>query len=94
MAKATKAERAYFGKVAELGCIICFRPAEIHHLIGLQYGSCKGKKSSDVIPLCPHHHRHGDFGEAVHNGTKTFEERYGTQAELLNKVRRMLGEVN
>ncbi|MGX0961497.1 hypothetical protein AB7M63_001946 [Bradyrhizobium japonicum] len=39
-----------------------------------------------TIPLCPYHHCLGPFGHAVHNGTKTFEARYGTQKEMLEVV--------
>jgi hypothetical protein len=43
-----------------------------------------------TIPLCPYHRRQGPFGEAVHNGTKTFEAKYGTQLEMLNIVNALL----
>jgi hypothetical protein len=92
------AERVHLGKVAALGCICplpnrfglqrCEAPAEIHHILN----GTMGRKASnyEVIPLCPHHHRQGPFGEAVHNGTKTFEAKYGTQGELLEVVRSLI----
>ena len=85
----TAAEKRYHTRVAALGCLICCKPAMLHHVTG----AGMGLKSSnyDVIPLCPYHHQQGDFGEAVHNGTEEFESRYGTQAEMLEKVRQMLG---
>jgi len=84
----TPAEKAYMDKVARLGCMICGKPPHLHHVTG----AGMGLKSSnyDVIPLCPYHHQQGGYGEAVHNGTKEFESRYGTQAEMLEKVRQML----
>jgi hypothetical protein len=47
-----------------------------------------GRKASnyETIPLCPYHHRLGPFGEAVHNGTRTFEAKYGAQREMLEAV--------
>ena len=83
----TKTERIYFNKVAELGCIVCAMPAEIHHL---RTGAGIGMKSKDVIPLCPNHHRNGGHGVAIHAGRLAFEANYGTELELLEKVRKLL----
>ena len=42
-------------------------------------------KSKDFIPLCHHHHQ---GGEGIHTlGTKIWEEKYGTQEDLLNEFR-------
>jgi hypothetical protein len=51
-----------------------------------------GQRNSDdnVIPLCHMHHRTGHFGVAIHNGQRTFESRYGTEAELLQKTKQLL----
>lgn len=83
-----QAEKEHIGRVASLGCLICRRPAEVHHLTGAGMG--KRASHFDTIPLCPYHHRQGPHGEAVHNGTKTFEAKYGTQEEMLEKTRRLL----
>ena len=32
-----KERKARFNALSEIGCILCQRPAEIHHLIGLKY---------------------------------------------------------
>lgn len=82
----TKEESEHMARVAALGCIICGAPAEVHHLTG----AGMGLRSKDVIPLCPAHHRLGGHGVAVHAGTKTFEENFGTQQELLEETRRRL----
>jgi len=74
-------KKEYYRKVSELGCIICSMPAEIHHLTGAGMGL--KSKDDEIMPLCPNHHRLGSFGNAVHNGTQTFEDRYGTQRELI-----------
>lgn len=85
---ATKEERAYMGKVAELGCLICMQPAEIHH----KTGAGMGRKSSnyDIMPLCPRHHRTGGHGYAIHAGTKTWEAKYGPQDEHIKMTKRMI----
>ena len=90
--QATKAERQHMAKVADLGCIVCElfldapgSPAEIHH-ITTRRGFGGRAKHTEVIPLCPIHHRLGNYGEAVHNGTKTWEEKFDTQENLLEIV--------
>lgn len=85
----TKAEKEHMNRVAELGCIICHQPTELHHprfLAGM------GQKSSnyDVIPLCPLHHRTGGYGTAIHAGIKAFEKNFGTESELLERVNKLL----
>jgi len=84
----TKADKEWYDKIVQLGCIVCGAPAIVHHLTGAGMGL--RSNNLDSIPLCPSHHNMGDFGECVHNGTKTFEENYGTQEELLEKTRRLL----
>lgn len=45
-----------------------------------------------VIPLCHAHHRTGGYGVAIHAGRKSWEEKFGTEAELLSQVLLELGE--
>ena len=80
---ATKAEKAHMGRVAELGCIICRRPAEIHHLPGRPL-----RNHWRCIPLCPDHHRNSNV--CVHAGRRSFEARFGTEEELLKKTLELL----
>lgn len=92
----TKAEKQHMSRVAELGCIVCANlgnqgtPAELHHI---RAGMGRGMRASnfDVLPLCPHHHRDGGHGEAFHAGRETWEEKFGTEHELLSQVRSELG---
>lgn len=81
----SKAEKAHLDKVASLGCIICGGVAEIHHI---RMGMGLGQRNShlNVIPLCHLHHRTGGHGIAFHAGKKTWQKKYGTEMELLNKV--------
>jgi len=83
----TKAEKKYLNRIAELGCIICAMPAEIHHL---RTGAGMGMKSKDVIALCPNHHRNGGHGVAIHAGRLAFEANFGTELELLERLRKLL----
>ncbi|RCX00563.1 MULTISPECIES: DUF968 domain-containing protein [Kosakonia] len=60
-------------------CMCCYNPADDpHHIIGHGFGGM-GTKVHDlfVIPLCRAHH------DAVHADTVAFEEKYGSQLELL-----------
>lgn len=85
----SKAEKQYLAKVAELGCIICKSPAEIHHIrSGMGIG--QRNNNSMVLPLCPQHHRTGGFGIAIHAGQKTWEQNFGTELELLEIVKRRI----
>lgn len=87
--RATKAERNYMDRVADLGCIICRRPAEIHHITT---GIGMGQRASnwDVIPLCPEHHRTGGYGVAIHAGKKAWELKHGTELQHLETVKALL----
>ena len=92
-----KSESKYLAKVADIGCIICYRngysgtPAEIHHIRGMGLGMGVRNSHSNVIPLCPEHHR-GNTG--YHGlGRKAFERRYGvTEQELQTQLTELLNE--
>ncbi len=85
--KPTKATRELMSRVADMGCIICYHPAEIHHLTG----AGMGLKSKEFIPLCPFHHRNGGKGNAIHAGVKTWEYIHSTQEELYKLTMERLG---
>lgn len=84
----TKDEKNHYDKLAQLGCVVCkregwgFSMAEIHHMRS-KAGAGRKNHWSLSIPLCPNHHRTGGFGIAIHAGQKTFEAKFGTEAELL-----------
>ena len=87
----SRAEREHKARVAELGCIICRRPAAVHHINveGI------GRRATDyeTIPLCGDHHQNGGYGVAVHAGRVAFEAAYGTERELLALAMGELGIV-
>ncbi len=88
----TKDEKRYLSKVQELGCVVCDKlgfmdsPAEIHHVRFLA-GTAQRASHFDVIPLCPHHHRTGGYGEAFHAGQKIWQEKFGTEKEFFEYVK-------
>ena len=80
---ATRLEREHMSKVASLGCLVCQRPANVHHIrpVGLGIGMRSGHYQT--IPLCHDHHQ-GQF--SIHNCKEQFEAMYGTEAELLQRT--------
>lgn len=81
-----KSDKEHLARVAALGCIICRQPAEIHH-IRHQQGMGRRAPHTEVLPLCPKHHRTGNRGEAIHAGRQSWEAAHGTERELLERVR-------
>ena len=93
----TKDEKKYLSKVADLGCIICYRlgyigtPAEIHHIRGMGLGMAVRSSHYATIPLCPTHHRGNDGYHGM--GRKAFERRYEvTESDLLEQVKGLINE--
>jgi|SRR5579859_5706539 len=100
--KLTATEKAYHDKVRALGCIIPYitgshadcrilgEGVELHH----PTGAGLGLRSShyDVLPICfAHHSAQTHLKCSVHKCTQTFESLYGTQMELVGKVKELLG---
>lgn len=102
----TRAERARFEALHEIGCICCRKrgfsswPVEIHHLL---YGNRRlGHMFS--LPLCQWHHQGrppqhwtirgaGDFfGPSLAHGSKPFHAAFGSDAELLAEVNALLAQ--
>ncbi|NSY52049.1 Ref family recombination enhancement nuclease [Agrobacterium tumefaciens] len=94
-------DRLHLSRVSALGCIVvlpdsgerCCSPAEIHHP---RDGQGLGQRAdhSQAIPLCFAHNSAQSplaYGHAIHKGTKSFEKIYGTEAELLERTRELLG---
>lgn len=83
----TRAERIRFGKLAEMGCILCHHlgtpgtPPEIHHLRSGQ-GMSQRAPYDRTIPLCPIHHRSKQGFHGM--GKRAFEAAYGvSELDLL-----------
>lgn len=99
--KPNKAMQARHDAMREIGCIICLRegiftPAKIHHING-----CKTQeRHAETLGLCYCHHQ-ADQEMPVdprytsrHPFKKRFEERYGTEEELLIEQNKLLEEYN
>lgn len=86
---------AHLDAVRAAGCVVClnfygrYRRAEAHHVRDGQGTSMKAT-DHETAGLCYEHHRTGAFGEAVHNGTQTFQARYGTERQLVARTLELL----
>ena len=80
---ATRLEREHMSKVASLGCLVCQRPANVHHIRPIGLGIGMRSSHYQTIPLCYDHHQ-GQF--SIHNCKQEFEAMYGTEAELLHRT--------
>ena len=84
---ATKAEREHMSKVASLGCWICQRPANVHHIRPIGLGIGRRSSHYDTIPLC-HSHHVGNF--SIHNCKQQFEDMYGKETFILQEVKKYI----
>jgi hypothetical protein len=90
-----KSEKEYLDKLSQFGCVVCkkfygvYTPTSIHHI---RTGMGLGQRNSteNCLPLCPNHHQHGGHGVAFHAGKKAFEQKYGTELELLEWLKERL----
>lgn len=67
--------KRHMGRVAELGCLICGSPANVHHI-----RTERIKNDFLTIPLCREHHQ-GDF--SIHMSKEQFTNIYGSELHLL-----------
>lgn len=94
----TKADRELWHRIAGLGCCACAIDGNenpfvsIHHVDGRTKAGCHAL----VLPLCAEHHQQDDTDKlqriAIHPNKARFEQKYGTQAELLALVMERLGK--
>jgi hypothetical protein len=91
----SKEERTWMDSVANFGCIVChlfhecYYPSEVHHIDG----KTNPNAHLHTIGLCFRHHREGannDMYVSRHPFRYEFEERYGTQEELLKKTKELI----
>lgn len=89
------AERRYHDRLAtEVGCIACRRENRVNHHVSIHHirGRTKPGAHMAVLPLCFFHHMPNGAGvESVHGNKARFEAKYGTQAELMEMCRDILG---
>jgi hypothetical protein len=83
----------FHGYVAEQGCLVCERPATVHHVRG--YADKPGSITRDhwlVVPLCPAHHliQHGPRWSVEALGHQRFFSVHGI--DLYAEATRLAGE--
>ena len=72
----TAAERRHLNRVGEMPCLICERPAAIHHITSNGYARIT-RTHRLIAPLCHEHHAAG-FPDAVHEiGHREFAVLHG-----------------
>ena len=91
----TAAERRHMDKVAALGCIACRKDGMHNPYVSLHHVDGRTKQGAHfrVLPLCAGHHQDGTGAPgliAVHPWKARFQERYGTQQDLLREVAQLL----
>lgn len=93
----TAAERKFMNAIAGLGCIACAKDGITNPWISLHHfaGRTAVNAHMYVLPLCAGHHQDGTGTDpsliAIHPYKARFEERYGTQMELLVECMRRIG---
>lgn len=95
------AKKERFQKLHDLGCIVCrlylgvYTEPCIHHIRD-GMGMSQRNTDENTIPLCPNHHQYADGTSkyrrevAYHKSPKEFENKYGTEKELLNRINDMI----
>jgi hypothetical protein len=76
----SKEEKAHLNWVASLGCVICQKRANVHHVRSV----ASKRDHFKVIPLCYDHHQ---GSEGIHHlGKREWVKRYGYELDYLKKI--------
>ena len=79
-----KKDKIRFNRLQELGCVACGSTNVVIHHIRKHTGLSSRPDHQDTIPLCPKHHNMSN--ESIHLNKKLFEEKFGTEKQLLIKT--------
>lgn len=88
----TKSEKRWLDDVSSLGCIACRNAglgaslAEIHH-VRSGSGMAQRAAHTQVLPLCPRHHR-ACYPTGFHAAPKSWQAEHGSEETLLAQVAR------
>ena len=88
----TKADKQWLDDVSSLGCVTCRNagygttPAEIHH-VRTGSGMAQRAAHTQVLPLCPRHHR-ACYPTGFHAAPKSWQAEHGSEEDLLEQVAR------
>lgn len=90
-ARTPKAEREHMARVAFMGCLVCHKPATVHHVTSDGYKRIT-RSNWLVVPLCPVHHQiqWGPRESVEALGHAGFKDMYGI--DLLAVAQRLAGE--
>lgn len=91
--KAIPRNQHHMGEIARLGCLVCSRPAQAHHVDVVTLKNA-GPKVSDYLtaPLCPEHHTDNKHDSAHgYGGERAFWARHFIDiADWINKTLRRM----
>jgi hypothetical protein len=96
----TAEEARFMDRMGQLPCICCLKDGWENHEISLHHIDGRTKPGAHflVLPLCAGHHQQGTGANpaliAVHPNKARFEERHGTQMELLDECNRLIGYID
>lgn len=95
----TRAEQLYWSRlVSVVGCIACRIDGNVNNHCSIHHtdGRTKPGAHRKVLPLCGGHHQDGTDNDktkiAIHPWKRRFEEKYGTQEELMAMCDKILNE--
>lgn len=74
--KPDKLEKFHMNRVAEKGCLICKRPAVIHHSLCF-----RPRDHRYVIGLCPEHHNMSNNSVHMNGNERKFFKQWGIDPE-------------
>ena len=93
----TKADKQHLSDVASLGCVVCRNAglgpslAEIHH-VRSGAGMAQRSAHTQVLPLCPRHHR-ACYPTGFHAAPRSWQQEHGSEEALLEQVAREVTEL-
>lgn len=90
---ATEADKAWWDRVAALGCIACRKDGILNLWVSIHHtdGRTKPGAHRRVLGLCaPHHQTGGEAAPSIHPWKARFEAKYGTQKQLVAETERLL----
>lgn len=88
----TSEQKRRHDAIRELGCVICGRPGNIHH-IREDLGMGQAVDHDRIICLDYDHHQSEEAGAiSIHGTPMLFQETYGTESELEQKTIQRLDE--
>lgn len=86
-----KKDKIRFDHLKQMGCIACGKTDPVIHHIRKNTGMSLRPSHDDTIPLCPYHHNMSN--ESIHLNKKIFEQKFGTEKQLLIKTNMKINQL-